>query len=76
MAGKCLRSPWTSLAIFVTGTVLVILCCGVKWIIFPNVLNDQIDQNLELQEGNSETWDAFVSIIWRNIINTHSTIMY
>ena len=61
MAGRCCRSKWTSFAIFVTGAVLVILGCTVKWGIFPKVLNDQIDQNLELTESNTDTWDAFVS---------------
>ena len=61
MAGKCCRSRWTSFAIFVAGAILIILGCTVKWGIFPNVLNDQIDKNLELSEDNSETWEAFVS---------------
>ena len=61
MAGRCCRSKWTSFAIFVTGAVLVILGCTVKWGIFPKVLNDQIDKNLELTESNTDTWDAFVS---------------
>ena len=35
----------------------------VKWGIFPVVLNKQIDENLKLDESNTETWDAYVSKI-------------
>ena len=64
MENKCLRSRWTSFAIFVTGSFLVILACCVKWEIFPNELDKQVGINIELNEDNTETWDQFVSIIW------------
>ena len=54
--------------VFALGIVLLEVGFGVKWIIFPDVLQDQIETNLKLEKG-SDTWDAFVSqsLIYCNI---------
>ena len=58
----CCTSRWTSLILFVLGSLLVILGCTIKWGIFPVVMDKMIGESLKLSEDNKETWDAFVRL--------------
>ena len=50
----------TSFILFVVGAVLLAVGCSVRWVVFPEVLDDQVAENLKLEPG-TDTYDAFVS---------------
>ena len=45
---------------FVIGAALLAVGCSVKWAVFPNILDDQVWDNLKLENG-TQAFDAFVS---------------
>lgn len=53
------NSKVLSVSFLVIGAVLVTVGCVVKWQVFPTLLNDQVDKNLELKDG-SEGWNNFI----------------
>ena len=63
----CCTSRWTSLILFIVGSLLVILGCTIKWGIFPVVMDKMIGESLKLSEDNKETWDAFVRLNYCSI---------
>jgi len=53
------NSKVLSVSFLVVGAVLVTVGCVVKWQLFPSILNDQVEKNLELKNG-TEAWTNFL----------------